>query len=173
LWGYDAGVAVEAEIRRAVLDAAERAEVREALEGIYRDLGVEIAQRQPRCELSGRCCRFEEYGHRLYVTTIELAGFVHGLRQRAPAVPAWDGRGCPFQVSKLCTVHGIRPFGCRVFFCDPAATQWQNEAYERFHGQMKRLHDRYGVGYYYIEWREALRVLGLADSGVSATGIAL
>ena len=167
------GVAVEDEIRRAVLDAADRAEVREALEGVYRDVGVEIAERRPRCELSGRCCRFEEYDHRLYVTTIELAGFVHGLRRGRPAAPAWDGRGCPFQVSKLCSVHAIRPFGCRVFFCDPAAAQWQNEAYERFHGQIKRLHDHYGVGYFYMEWREGLRVLGLAERGLSATAFGL
>ena len=166
-------VAVEEAIRRAVLDAADRAEVREALERVYRDLGLEIAQRQPRCELSGRCCRFEEYGHRLYVTTIELAGFVHGLRQGGGAVREWDGRGCPFQVSKLCSVHAIRPFGCRVFFCDPTATQWQNEAYERFHGEIKRLHDRFGVGYYYIEWREGLRLLGLAESDLSATAFGL
>jgi Fe-S-cluster containining protein len=166
-------VAIEEDIRQAVLDAADRVEVRAALDGVYQGLAGEIAQRGPRCELSGRCCRFEEYGHRLYVTTIELAAFVHGLRQGGPAVPAWEGTGCPFQVAKLCSVHSIRPFGCRAFFCDPTAAQWQNEVYERLHGQIKRLHDHYGIPYFYLEWRNALRLLNLPDLRLSATPFGL
>ena len=109
---------------------------------------------------SGRCCRFEEFGHRLYLTTAELAAFVHGLgsEQQGPS-ENWDGSGCPFQIDSLCSVHPIRPFGCRMFFCDATATEWQNEQYERFHGRLKQLHETLGVPYRYLEWREALRSL--------------
>src|SRR5688572_7737954 len=115
--------------------------------------------------MSGRCCRFEEYGHRLYVSTIELAAFLHATQQAgqsaqiAAAMENWDGAGCPFQVGKLCGVHALRPFGCRIFFCDPTATQWQNEQYEQFHARLKRLHDDLNVPYFYVEWRQALRAL--------------
>jgi hypothetical protein len=66
------------------------------------------------------------------------------VRAAATAERAWDGTGCPFQVAKLCGVHAIRPFGCRMFFCDPASTQWQNDAYERYHARLKQLHETLG-----------------------------
>ncbi|HWE94497.1 MAG TPA: hypothetical protein VG269_11085, partial [Tepidisphaeraceae bacterium] len=86
--------------------------------------------------------------------------FVHGLGERRSQT-GWDGKGCPFQRLKLCTVHAIRPFGCRMFFCDATSTQWQNDAYERFHAELKQLHERLEVPYFYVEWRQALRELGL------------
>ena len=69
--------------------------------------------------------------------------------------------GCPFQVDRLCSVHAIRPFGCRIFFCDPTSQQWQNERYELFHAELKRLHEGLGVPYFYVEWRAAPGALGL------------
>jgi Fe-S-cluster containining protein len=150
----------------AVYRAAGRAEVRDAVGAIYRDLQAAIDQRKPICSASGRCCRFEEFGHRLYVTTIELAAFLYDS-ETGSVTPqaAWDGTGCPFQVAGLCGVHSIRPFGCRIFFCDSTSTQWQNDQYEHFHGQIKALHDRLNVPYFYVEWRQALVALGLAKSG--------
>lgn len=149
-------------LAHAVRAAASRADVARAVADVYAGVESAVDARRPRCEMSGRCCRFEEYGHRLYVTTLELAAFVAGLQQ-APA-PGWDGTGCPFQRARLCTVHPIRPFGCRMFFCDPTSTDWQNEAYERFHGQLTRLHEVLGVPYFYVEWRQALRELGLVSA---------
>ena len=147
------------------MEAAGRADVREAVGRIYAQLQVEIDARKPRCDASGRCCRFESFGHRLFVTTIELAAFTAGLEPAdpvvSPAAEAWDGSGCPFQVKGLCSVHAIRPFGCRVFFCDPTSDDWQHGIYERFHAQLKRLHDELRVPYRYMEWRAALAELGL------------
>src|SRR6476660_5398588 len=103
-------------LRAAVGEAAGRPEMREAVERLYTDLAAEVELRRPVCIVSGRCCRFEEYGHRLFVTTMELAAFVHQVGPRE--ITQWDGHGCPFQAGKLCGVHAIRPFGCRMFFCD-------------------------------------------------------
>ena len=148
-----------------VLDAAGRADVREAVGRVYVDLQVEVDVRRPLCVVSGRCCRFEEFGHRLFVTTLELAAFVHGLGKTDPArVQGWDGSGCPFQARKLCGVHAIRPFGCRMFFCDATSTEWQNQAYERFHARLKQLHEELGVPYFYVEWRAALEMVGAIDA---------
>ena len=150
----------DVELCRAVMAASVNAEAREAVARVYAELQAEVDRRRPACVVSGRCCRFEEYGHRLYVTTLEVGAFVHGLTAAPPA--GWDGTGCPFQVRKMCGVHGIRPFGCRMFFCDATAEQWQNEQYERFHAQLKRLHETLAVPYFYVEWRRALRALGLS-----------
>jgi hypothetical protein len=56
----------------------------------------------------------------------------------------------------LCGVHAIRPFGCRIFFCDPTAGDWQQQQYELFHAELKKLHERFDVPYFYVEWRFAL-----------------
>src|SRR5438874_1280896 len=97
-------------LKEAVERAAGRADVREAIEQVYRDLQQEIDIRKPVCKTSGRCCRFEEFGHRLYVTTMELAAFGEVLQKERPGAAdlrsancsasgaGWDGRGCPFQI---------------------------------------------------------------------------
>ena len=167
-------------LRDAVMQAATRPEIRSAVARVYADLQREIDARKPLCTASGRCCRFEEFGHRLYVTTIELAAFASSLSltetaSAGSAVPnalpphhetavrqsRTYGGGCPFQINGLCSVHTIRPFGCRVFFCDSTSDQWQHEQYERFHAALKRLHEDFAVPYRYVEWREALRQLDL------------
>jgi len=146
-------------LRDAVLQAATRPEVPAAVARVYADLQCEIDARKPVCNASGRCCRFDEFGHRLYVTTIELAAFVAQLPADRP-VEVNPG-GCPFQIGGLCSVHTIRPFGCRIFFCDSTSDEWQHQQYERFHGELKRLHEELGVPYRYVEWRDALRQLDL------------
>jgi Fe-S-cluster containining protein len=153
-------------------DASRRADVHEAVGRLYADVQREIDARRPLCVVSGRCCRFEEFGHRLFVTTMELAAFVHdlGAMKVAGEKPPWDGTGCPFQSGKLCGVHASRPFGCRMFFCDATATDWQNETYERFHARMKSLHEELGVPYRYVEWRQALKELGLVAVAAPAPG---
>jgi len=155
-------------LREAVEEAAARPEVVAAVGRVYAEQQAEIERRRPVCVVSGKCCRFEEYGHRLYVTTMELAFFKEGLGVRVQG----SGRnenpgGCPFQVGKLCGVHAIRPFGCRMFFCDATSTEWQRGQYERFHGELKRLHGELGVPYFYVEWRAALGALGLVEGRVA------
>jgi Fe-S-cluster containining protein len=176
-------------LQTAVRAASARPDVESAMRALYADVQSAIDARRPKCDISGRCCRFEEYGHRLYVTTLELAAFVAAGAGEARAEPrqveigrarlggklavplldpvSWDGAGCPFQRSKLCGVHSIRPFGCRMFFCDPTSTGWQNDAYERFHARIQQLHADLNVPYFYVEWRHALRALGLTPEGLS------
>jgi Fe-S-cluster containining protein len=156
-------------LREAVLSAAKRPEVREAVLRVYAQLQTEIDARKPICNASGRCCRFEEFGHRLYVTTAELATFAHAIGQ---ASAAENPGGCPFQVNGLCGVHAIRPFGCRIFFCDSTSDAWQNQQYERFHADLKRVHEELGVPYRYVEWREALRETGLGAEPLSTIHVA-
>ncbi|HWP39797.1 MAG TPA: hypothetical protein VNL70_02640 [Tepidisphaeraceae bacterium] len=144
------------ELRTAVELAAIRPEVRLAVGNLYLAVQDAIDLRRPVCAASGRCCRFDEFGHRLFVTTLELATFVHHL---APLhVPAAHGQTgcCPFQHDRLCSVHAIRPFGCRIFFCDQTAGQWQQQQYARFHQELQRLHEQLKVPYFYVEWRQAL-----------------
>lgn len=152
------------ELKHHILAAAHNDRIHRAVHDIYDRTDQAIARRNPKCSLSGRCCKFEEYGHRLYVTSIELAVFINDMQRMNLARPTgWNGLGCPFQRGKLCTVHKIRPFGCRIFFCDPTATDYLADLYEQFHAELKRLHDQFSVPYAYMEWRSALRQLNLVD----------
>jgi Fe-S-cluster containining protein len=170
-------IIVNVPLRQAVHAAAIRPEVRQAVHALYAEVQEQIERRKPACSASGRCCRFEEYGHRLYVTTLELAAFVRdlednpGMFARFYDPAGWGGKGCLFQQAKLCGVHGIRPFGCRIFFCDETAEQWQREQYEAFHGKLKRMHGELEVDYYYVEWREALRTLRPEKAHSAAVGL--
>jgi Fe-S-cluster containining protein len=151
------------DLSAAVAAAADRSDVSAAIAGVYTRIEAAVATRRPLCVISGRCCRFDEFGHRLYVTTMELAVFVKELRAASASAAAAEANagGCPFQRNRLCGVHGIRPMGCRLFFCDETSTQWQRKQYEQMHAQLKRLHESLAVPYFYVEWRSALTALGL------------
>src|SRR5258705_8729319 len=84
---------MEAEWKRHVEVASARAEVREAVVNLYSAVQREIDARRPLCVVSGRCCRFEEYGHRLFVTTMELATFFHELQASAVGRRGGGGGG--------------------------------------------------------------------------------
>jgi Fe-S-cluster containining protein len=153
------------ELKDAVDLAAGNIEAAAAIRSIYAELQAEIDRRKPICVASGKCCNFESYGHRLYVTTLELAVFATDLKDCLPELgghplPVIAGR-CPLQSGRLCGVHAIRPFGCRIFFCDPTATQWQQDQYEAFHAKIKSLHQQFDIPYFYVEWRQALGLLGI------------
>ena len=159
-------------LRQAVADASRpevSPQVIQTIRAIYDALAADTAAQKPRCDASGRCCNFDAFGHRLYVTTMELAAFVDQLPASPPRQPPTPTRlrllnlprACPYQVDRLCSVHAIRPFGCRVFFCDPTATAWQHDRYEYYHAQLRAAHARLDIAYFYLEWRQALNDLGL------------
>jgi len=102
------------------------------------------------CRACGRCCHFDQMDHRLYVSTGELAL----LAALAPACRPRRGR-CPYQVDERCTARPRRPLGCRAFFCQVRPGD-DPDRYERPHGQVRRLHERHGVPYRYVELTDAL-----------------
>ena len=155
-------------------------QISDAVARILAEADVDIGARKPVCLSSGRCCHFEEWGHRLYVTGVELMHFaqVHAASdenrtqietKRSISLPQFFAadapRGCPYQVDQRCTAREARPLGCRIYFCDENARGWQNEVYEKYHARLRDVHAGFGVPYRYIEWRAALRELvSLEDS---------
>lgn len=137
------------------------------VDGTLRAIDAEVAEStraaKPLCVASGRCCRFEQFGHRLFVTGLEAAWVLRRLRSDldrsltgSELAAAMASGTCPFLRDGLCSVHTIRPFACRTFFCDPRATAWQAELHERMHARVRSLHDEVGVAYRYGEWRAML-----------------
>jgi Fe-S-cluster containining protein len=154
------------------LAAIARHDIRAGLESIYSDAAAAITARGPVCWASGRCCNFEKHGHRLYVTGLEAAYCIDQLPVVAAKRPenfpesglrlivlesAQQTGGCPFQVRNLCGVHAIKPLGCRIYFCDQSAQQWQQDLSEQLLARLRALHDEHGIEYRYGEWRDMLR----------------
>src|SRR4051812_934661 len=122
------------------------AEQRERVMAIYAAADAAVAAAGPRCDASGRCCRFAEYGHTLFMSQLEADVLL-------AAVPPFDGPvsadSCPFQVDNLCTAREPRPLGCRVYFCDPAYQDEGQRISETYLRQLKDLADELGVGWRY------------------------
>ena len=47
------------------------AAIRDELRALYRELDEAVAMTGPVCQLSGRCCRFKDYGHTLFLSAPE------------------------------------------------------------------------------------------------------
>lgn len=123
-------------------------QLEEAILGLYAELDRAVADDGPVCELSGRCCRFAEYGHTLFVSAPE----VELLIERAPPPVRLldDGATCPWQNAQgHCTARDARPLGCRVYFCDPAYLERGAQIAEEFIGRFKRLFEFLGVPWDY------------------------
>jgi Fe-S-cluster containining protein len=131
------------------------------LEEIYGDLDRELAALRPRCGLSGRCCRFREYGHELWTTPIEFEYLLRNAK-----MPSRGSEGvCPFLQGGRCGARPHRMLGCRIYFCDPAYASAMGPLYERYHARIRDLHRRHGVPYRYFEFLPAAREAGFEASG--------
>ena len=119
---------------------------RQVLE-LYREVDQAVAAAGPVCVASGRCCRFKEYSHVLYVSNLEADVLLaEAPAYQQPVSPNF----CPFQKENLCTAREPRPLACRVFFCDPNYQETGNRLSEEYLRRLKELAQANG-----IEWRYA------------------
>ncbi len=65
-------------LNELILQHAQNDALADDVARVYADLDRTIASHKPTCWNYGNCCRFAEFGHKLYVTTAELAYFVRG-----------------------------------------------------------------------------------------------
>jgi hypothetical protein len=114
------------------------------LRALYADVDAEVGACQPRCDVSGRCCRFSEYGHTLFLSAVEA----ELLFSEPPALSQRPAE-CPYQIGGRCTARERRPLGCRIYFCDPTFADRMPEISESAISRLKRLHERWGRGWDY------------------------
>jgi Fe-S-cluster containining protein len=133
--------------------------IRQRVAEIYASADRAVAAAGPRCDASGRCCRFAEYGHTLFVSELEAAVLLD-------SAPAYEGPVspdfCPFQKDNLCTAREPRPLGCRVYFCDPNYQETGNAITEVHLRMLKELADVLGT-----PWRYAPLHVFLNEAWVS------
>src|SRR3954468_2670184 len=111
-------------------------DLRSRVVAIYAEADTAVASFGPKCDASGRCCRFKEYGHTLFISNLEAEVL---LESAPPYRTPVSGDFCPFQVEGLCTAREPRPLGCRVYFCDPSYQETGNEITETHLRKLKEL----------------------------------
>ncbi|MGA2172865.1 MAG: hypothetical protein ABSG82_07640 [Sedimentisphaerales bacterium] len=102
----------------------------------------------------GKCCDFQMYDHRLYVTTPEMLFFIDKLG--VENIKEMAGGRCPYQMNTKCTVHPYRFAGCRIFCCkaDPAFQSVLTEAVIK---KFKTICDEFQIPYRYVDLPTALK----------------
>ena len=143
----------------AVREAAKNACFLRQLREILTDADAAVTSCGAICRRCGKCCRFAKMDHRLFVSTGELALLTTMDPPCAPALLR-----CPYQVDSACTARGLRPLGCRTYYCDCTTSASFNDIYEQYHRRILFLHRRYGViHYYYTELTSGLVDLGSSN----------
>src|SRR5579864_541517 len=105
-----------------------------------READREVAAAGPVCVASGRCCRFKEYGHVLFLSNLEANVLLDGLAVEDRCQPGPEhlsGEFCPYQKENLCTAREPRPLGCRIYYCDPNYQQTANALTEKYLRRLK------------------------------------
>jgi hypothetical protein len=113
---------------------------------LYEEVDRAVAAAGPVCVASGRCCRFKEFGHVLFVSNLEA----QVLLARAPAYASPVSTDfCPFQKDNLCTAREPRPLACRVYYCDPSYQETGNRLTEEYLKKLKDLANEQSVAWRY------------------------
>ena len=121
-------------------------ELRRQVLELYTEVDAAVAAAGPVCVASGRCCRFKEYGHVLFVSNLEAEVLLEGAPPYAgPVTPDF----CPFQKGNLCTAREPRPLGCRVYYCDPTYQETAGRITEEYLRRLKALAEAHGVAWRY------------------------
>ncbi|MCK5346079.1 MAG: YkgJ family cysteine cluster protein [Candidatus Heimdallarchaeota archaeon] len=138
----------------------------QALKQIYDELAQEIStlDRKPKCFNCGACCNFNYFDHTPFVTTLELmhinAGMLENGSLKTNMQIQTDEILCPFFIEKTCMAHTLRPFSCRVYFCNlHFENHVANGIYEKYHRKIKHLHENSGTEYNYMPLVSNLRNL--------------
>jgi len=136
-------------VSAAKANAAFLAEIAE----IYRAVDSEIQALSPTCFGGGTCCKFDLAGHRLYLSTGELALL---SLQPPPIMEQAPRLRCPYQTGPRCNARQNRPLGCRVYFCTPELASAIPPIYEKYHQHIRQLHAIYAIEYRYVELTNGL-----------------
>ena len=117
---------------------------------IYSQLDEQIKEFPADCSACGKCCDFESFGHKLFVSSPEMVY----LSRNVDIKPMPTAR-CPYQADNKCTIHPHRFAACRIFFCK-ADEALQNELSEQTLKKFKSLCTEFNLPYRYTDLAAAL-----------------
>lgn len=112
------------------------------------------------CAACGRCCDFDHFDHRLFVTTPELLYLAANLGPEN-VKPMPTGR-CPYNIGDKCSVYPHRFAGCRIFYC-VGERDVQGSLSEAVMKRFKTLCRQWKVPYRYVDLPTALNDLATTN----------
>jgi Fe-S-cluster containining protein len=127
------------------------------VEAIYKWLDEQIAACQMEagvCDACGKCCDFESFGHRLFVTTPEMIFFAEKIRSKN--LKQMTKGKCSYRAGDKCTVYEHRFAGCRIFCCKGDA-RFQSDLTEAVIKKFKAVCDELKIPYRYMDLPTALK----------------
>jgi len=143
--------------RREITD-----QVAQKVAAVYEWLDMQLqgaAEQAPSCDSCGKCCDFETFDHRLFVTPPELTYLAARLDgEKVKAMPT--GR-CPYNIIVACSIYDYRFAGCRIFCCK-GNKDFQSALSESVLEKLKAICTEFGIPYRYLDLAAALN--GYAES---------
>jgi Fe-S-cluster containining protein len=123
---------------------------------IYRRLDLYLAacvELAGECKRCGRCCDFESFDHRLFVTSPEMMYLAENLGTEN-IKPMSAGR-CSYNIEGKCTIYEHRFSGCRIFCCR-GDRDFQSRLSEATIKKFKAVCKSLGIDYRYTDLAAAL-----------------
>ena len=105
------------------------------------------------CDACGKCCDFDAYDHRLYISPPELMYLAASLDVEKLR-PMTTSR-CPYNIDGKCSVYEYRFAGCRIFCCK-ADADFQSYLTEEALKKLKSLCTKLRISYCYKDLATAL-----------------
>lgn len=121
--------------------------IREALNSLYKELQEELVPLPAKCYGCGKCCNFKENGMQLFVQKLER----DLIMEETGVEPFLQKLGnCNFQENGLCTIHSIRPLGCRTYFSEAPNSVAHQDLYEKVHKKIKSIGTQNQIEYEFV-----------------------
>ena len=126
-----------------------------AVANVYEWIDAQLANRSEMCGACGNCCDFAAYDHRLFITSPEIIYFKEVM---ANDLRRMDDGVCPYRIDNMCSVHGHRFAGCRIFNCK-GSSDFQGEICEQALNKLKAICQEFDIEYSYVELSKGLNEL--------------
>jgi len=123
---------------------------------IYDWLDLQLAEHAElagNCDVCGRCCDFDSFDHRLFVTTPEVMYLAANLDSED--IKPMTSSHCPYNIDGKCSIYEYRFAGCRIFYCK-GDKDFQSQLSESALKKFKSICEEFRIAYRYTDLSTAL-----------------
>ena len=130
-----------------------KTKIADAVEEVYAWIDSQDTPKQDPCKACGRCCDFDSFDHKLFITSPELIYFA--VRIKPENIRPMPTEKCPYNSAGKCKVYQNRFAACRIFSCT-SDTEPQNKISETAIKKFKNICQKFDLQYHYTDLKTAL-----------------